>query len=116
MITPFIFVSDSVEDVTGYPATELDQGRLFTSIIDSRDSSWVKEVMKQDIDSSRPYSMEYRIVRKDGGFDGFGRGRAQYDNEGVPQSLDGVILDVTERRKAEEEHLRTFISWRPWSA
>jgi len=100
------FISESVKDITGYSASEfLEHRRVFSSVIDSRDASWVKDAMMHDIESSQAYSLEYRIVRKDGSARWvLERGRARYDDEGVPQSLDGVILDVTERRNAEEEH------------
>lgn len=62
------FISDSVEDITGYPASDFinDAVRSFYSIIDPRDVAWVTQTIHDDIKSHRPFSLEYRIIRQNG--------------------------------------------------
>jgi PAS domain S-box-containing protein len=56
----------------------------------------------------KPTSMEYSIVRPDGSVRHlWGNGEVELDEKGNLQRLVGTVLDITERRKAEEE-LRKF--------
>jgi PAS domain-containing protein len=57
---------------------------------------------------SREYHSEYRIVRPDGSIRWLSEfGRVERDAGGRPARLIGISVDVTERRKAEEELSRT---------
>ena len=50
------------------------------------------------------YDEEYRIVRPDGSVRWIaGKGRCEYDAAGVPVRMMGVALDITDRKRAEEE-------------
>lgn len=100
------FISDSVRDITGYPPEDfMDMKRSFGSIMDPRDAVWVAKALAEDVRKNQAYSLEYRFVRADGSIRWvFERGQARYDDSGVPYVLDGVIIDITERRQAEEEH------------
>jgi PAS domain S-box-containing protein len=50
------------------------------------------------------YEMEYRILQSDGSSRWVvARGKVEYDEAGRPAQFPGVIIDITERRKAEEK-------------
>lgn len=50
------------------------------------------------------YETEYRILRGDGQVRWIAaRGEAAFDSEGRPSSMTGVVMDITERRHAEQE-------------
>jgi signal transduction histidine kinase len=52
----------------------------------------------------RPFSTEYRISGADGRQSWVQQtGQCLYDREGKPKHLDGVMLDITERKVAEEQ-------------
>ncbi|HEX9860098.1 MAG TPA: PAS domain-containing sensor histidine kinase [Nitrospirota bacterium] len=100
-----LFFNEMVEPMTGYAAVEL-RGPSFC----------IAEKLALDVDRARilnavnlavmegsPFQVEYRIRHKDGGIRHFlERGRPVRDN-GETVCIDGVILDVTEERKADEE-------------
>jgi PAS domain S-box-containing protein len=104
-----LFVSDSVKEITGYPASDfIDNSiRSFASIMMPEDAQWVPRAVEHDIRERLPFFIEYRITRKDGEVRWLSeRGRARYDEHGVPQCLDGVIFDITDKKRVEDAHLK----------
>ncbi|MGH7830313.1 MAG: PAS domain-containing protein, partial [Candidatus Binatia bacterium] len=56
----------------------------------------------------RLYEAEFRILRLDGAVRWItARGRCYYDTAGNPTRMEGVVLDITERKRAEEELRRS---------
>ena len=50
-----------------------------------------------------PFEMDYRVVWPDGSVHWVaGRGVFQYDPQDKPQRMLGIIMDITERKQAEE--------------
>lgn len=121
------FLSEAVQEISGYPPSDFinDRVRSFASIIHPQDRSKVETVVKKSVEARNPYILEYRILRADGGISWvYEKGQAVCDDaeEGqgdcfaaaispvlpMPNSqyrvvyLDGVILDITERKRAEE--------------
>ncbi len=75
------------------------------------DRLYVAEGVREATASRRPFDLEYRIRRADGELRWvFERGRAIYDRRGRPICLDGVIIDVTKRKTAEEELARAKLA------
>jgi two-component system, NtrC family, sensor kinase len=122
-----VFLSEAVQEISGYPPSDFinDRVRSFASIIHPQDRSKVETVVKKSVAARNPYILEYRILRADGGISWvYEKGQAVCDDaeEGqgdffaaaispvlpVPNSqyrvvyLDGVILDISERKRAEE--------------
>ncbi|WFS63416.1 cache domain-containing protein [Pseudodesulfovibrio thermohalotolerans] len=101
------FVSDTVFDVTGYPASDFVQGggRTFQSIIHPEDREWVSRSRRERLGQGLTYMTDYRIIRRDGEVRWLSeRGRILHDEQGEPARMDGVIFDVTVRKHAEEEY------------
>ncbi|MBL9097206.1 MAG: PAS domain-containing protein, partial [Alphaproteobacteria bacterium] len=100
-----LFVSPSVERLSGYPAAEFlnSATRTFGSLVhpDDRDIGWA--TINAAIQKSAAYEIEYRIVRRDGQVRWvFERGRPAGDRiDGVPV-IHGYIADITERKEAEK--------------
>jgi PAS domain S-box-containing protein len=97
-------IGDDIERITGYPAAELiaSSGRSFTSIIHPDDVGRVHEECRRAVALDRPYVLEYRVARVDGGWRWvLDRGVKAVDRDGH-EWLDGVIFDITERRAAEQ--------------
>ena len=102
-------MSEAVEQVTGYPLSSFtdSSGMAYSELILEEDRDYVAKGVKASIDNHRPFDLEYRIKRADGRLRWvFERGRAIYDKKGRPVCLDGVIIDVTKRKTAEEELAR----------
>ena len=106
-------MSEAVEHLTGYPRSEFtDPSRImFGELILEEDQDYVAKGVKEGIESQRPFDLEYRIKHADGGLRWvFERGRAIYDRLRRPVCLDGVIIDVTTRKTAEEELARAKLA------
>jgi PAS domain S-box-containing protein len=97
-------IGDDIERITGYPAEEFiaSAGRSFSSIVHPDDLHRVHDECRRAVDADRPFALEYRVARADGGWRWvLDRGVKTVDRDGHPW-LDGVIFDITERRAAEE--------------
>ena len=98
------WLSDEIEPISGYPASEFIHSavRAFASIIHRDDREQVERSVMDAVAADRPYTLEYRIVRRDGGERWvLERGQAQEGGDGR-RWLDGAIFDITTRRAAEQ--------------
>jgi PAS domain S-box-containing protein len=98
------WLSDEIETITGYPARDFinNSARTFASVIHPDDREEVERSVIQAVHACRPYNLEYRILRRDGGTRWvLERGRAQDAGHGR-RWLDGAIFDITVRRAADQ--------------
>jgi PAS domain S-box-containing protein len=98
------FVSESVFDLTGYPANDFihNQVRSFADIIHPEDLEKVATAVQAAIDNKQAYSIEYRILTADETVKWlYEKGQGVFDNNGNLMWLDGAILDISQRRAAE---------------
>ena len=101
-----LFISDEVEKITGYPASDFIQNRRrsYASVIHPEDSVIAEKVTLDAVARHETHAVEYRVRRKDGKLCWvFERGHGVYDNQGKPIYLDGVIIDITDRKQAQKE-------------
>ncbi|WP_323141193.1 PAS domain S-box protein [Massilia phyllosphaerae] len=103
---PMLFISDAVERVTGYPANDFigaPARRSFGNLIHAADRVRVSETIAGALRDNRPYLVEYRLLHADGSTRWlWENGTSVRNDAGEPYWLDGVILDITERRQMEE--------------
>jgi PAS domain S-box-containing protein len=103
---PMVFISDAVERVTGYPCADFlgaPARRTFGNLIHAADRVRVSETIAAALREDRPYLVEYRLLHADGGTRWlWENGTCVRNDAGEPYWLDGVILDITERRQMEE--------------
>ena len=103
---PMVFVSEAVERVTGYPAPDFlgePPRRVFGAMIHAEDRIRVAKETGAALREGRPYLVEYRLLHADGSVRWLWENGTGVRNEaGDVQWLDGVILDITERRQMEE--------------
>jgi PAS domain S-box-containing protein len=100
------FVSAAIETLSGYPPSDFINHRVrsFASIIHPQDRARVEEEIWQSAIAKKPHAIEYRIVRVDGCLAWvYDKGQASVDENGEILWIDGVILDITERKQAEAE-------------
>ena len=98
------WLSDEIEEISGYPAGDFIEStvRSFTSVIHPDDREQVERSVLDAVDADRPFTLEYRIVRRNGDVRWvLERGQAQEAGDGR-RWLDGAIFDVTARRAAEQ--------------
>ncbi len=130
------FMSDYIKGITGYPASDFINSvvRSYASIIHPLDVKLVDSSIEESIREKRPYDIEYRVLDSHDGIKWVHeKGLGIFDGDGKLLHLDGVIFDVTVKKKLEEknklladhnekirealreseEHLRTIIDTTP---
>jgi PAS domain S-box-containing protein len=98
------FFNNMLEEMTGFKTDELKEGDVcsFDPIIIPEDHSHVIEVVKAALRENKPFEVEYRIAHKNGGIRYFlERGQPIYGSDGKPEFIDGVILDISDRKSSE---------------
>lgn len=100
------FFNDMVFPMTGYAPEELVSVGTCSiePFIISDDRERTIREKKNAINGCKPFQIEYRFKRKEGGIRYFfERGRPVLGSDGKPSHIDGVIFDVTEHKKMEGE-------------
>jgi PAS domain S-box-containing protein len=78
----------------------------FFAAVHPEDRQLLSDAMARTIEKDSLYSPEYRVLLKDGTVRNIAaRGRLRRDEEGRPWLLDGLVWDITEKKKAEEAML-----------
>lgn len=107
------FISDGVEDLTGYVAEEIVQKSGWAAIMLPQDRAAVKDAVAAAIAEHRSYNLTYRLVRAGGEVVWVGEvGHAIYGDDGAISCLEGVISDVSGRKQAEELQRTMLLRWR----
>lgn len=104
-----IYISEAVEALTGYKASDIRDNALMTfeDIIHSEDRGKVREAIFKSLEQGCPYEIDYRMVTSDGDTRWVREnGRAIKGPEGEFSSIDGVIVDITDHVRNEEEIYR----------
>ncbi|MCU0071123.1 ATP-binding protein [Pseudomonas koreensis] len=71
------------------------------------DRSWVQECVDNSVRTGEPYNAEYRVIRADGSFLWvLASGCCEFDEQGQPFRFPGVLIDIHERKTAEESLLK----------
>jgi len=99
------FFNDMLEQITGFRPEELNHGEVCSidPLIYPEDRDRVLEVVKRAMAQDVSFEVEYRLSHKNGTLRHLlERGRPIRGADGQPLFIDGVILDITERRQAEE--------------
>jgi diguanylate cyclase (GGDEF)-like protein/PAS domain S-box-containing protein len=101
---PIDFVSDAIEDISGYSAATLMRSTTNTwaDLICPEDRRMQRRLVRDAIISGRPYEVEYRII------DAFGterwvseNGQPQVSEAGDSLWVDGILSDISERKHNE---------------
>ncbi|MFW5788270.1 MAG: folate family ECF transporter S component, partial [Halanaerobiales bacterium] len=101
-----IYMSDYIEKITGYPASDFinNKKRSFNSIIHEEDRDKVKKIVKEHISQKEPYTLDYRIINADAEIKYlYEKGQGIFSDNGELLFIDGVISDITEIIKKEEQ-------------
>ena len=100
------FISDEIEELSGYPATDFLQNsvRSYGSIVNPEDRKISDRISLEAIARKEPFTVEYRIATSDGGIRWvYEKGQGIFNEQGEIYCIDGVIVDITERKRAEED-------------
>jgi PAS domain S-box-containing protein len=99
-----LYVSPQVVDVIGYTPLEwMTDGTLWSRTIHPFDRDRVRAEWIRSVDTRTPFRCEYRFIRRDGSILWVSdEARLVLAADGAPRFWQGVILDVTARRHAQE--------------
>jgi PAS domain S-box-containing protein len=106
LTTDRVVWSDTYYDLLGYPANERFpvEFRHFTDRLHPDDRELVERAIREAGETRRPYSNERRILLPDGTVRWMlGSGEFRYDSDGRPVRVLGTAIDITERKRAEDE-------------
>jgi PAS domain S-box-containing protein len=101
-----VYISRMVEDFTGYSPDEFigNSLRTFDSVIHPEDSENVVKAVMEGVENDKSYTMEYRIVHKNGSIRWVREhGRKVKGLQSGQDYLDGTILDISDLKKVESE-------------
>ncbi|NOT06351.1 MAG: PAS domain S-box protein, partial [Anaerolineales bacterium] len=105
-----IYLNDAIEELSGHSKNEfLAEGLSFYDLYHPDDLTLIPSVSDNDITTINkdPFHITYRIRHKSGEWrwvDEWGVG--VLDDDGNVQYLEGVMIDVTERKRVEEDLVR----------
>ncbi len=99
------YVSPQIEALLGYTQREyIEDPELWQKMLHPDDRDAAVDAYMRGRDSGEPFVFEYRLVAKDGSVLWFRDSAIVLrDDEGRPHQIQGVMLDITDRRAAEEQ-------------
>ena len=110
-----LYVSKGCKQLTGYAAESLLHNRAISyeqlTLVDDRDR--VRQAIVDALLQKKRYHLEYRIVRADGIVAWVSeRGAAVYDAFGEVLALEGLIVDIHEHKRVQQELYNTEQQYR----
>lgn len=102
--TDELYLSPHFREIVGHDEDELaNEMRAHYDIVHPDDSERVMRALKAHIEDHRPYDIEYRVRTRSGEYRWIqSRAQVLWDASGVAYRMVGWILDVTDRRRANE--------------
>ncbi|MBL7858862.1 MAG: PAS domain S-box protein [Cyclobacteriaceae bacterium] len=103
-----IYLNEKVEDLCGYSASDFLSHEInFVKLYHPDDAERIFEVVENALQEKKNFELEYRIRHRSGEWrwvkeDGIG----VYEDDKLTM-IEGFLIDITERRKAEAELLRS---------
>ncbi len=104
-LTNTVYMSPRIEDIIGYSFEEtVANGGLWRDILHPGDRERVLQTDAAGNVTGEPWAMEYRAIAKDGRTVWIhDEAQAVLDEDGHPKSWQGFMLDISERKAAEEQ-------------
>ncbi|WP_084429211.1 PAS domain S-box protein [Aliagarivorans marinus] len=99
------YISAAAKDITGYPADHFVNNavRSYGSIILDEYQQLVDDTVEKAVKEHNTFTVEYQIQRADGEERWvYEKGQATYAADGTPELLHGSIIDITDRKEAEQ--------------
>lgn len=100
------FVSEGCQTLTGYPPQALLMNALvsYSELIHEADRQRVWETVQAQVARGEPFQLEYRLRTRSGELKWvWEQGRPVVGSEDGELHLEGLVIDISERRHAEQE-------------
>lgn len=98
-----VFWSDETCRILGFSTDTVPSLDTLFQVIHPDDLSFVKSSINECLDRKNSYNIDLRIIRPDRCERIVNsRGRVEYDKSGRPARMSGTVLDITDRKNAEE--------------
>ena len=95
--------TDSLYEMHGVSKGEVLNLESFASLIHPNDRTRVREAIDESLKSNAPYELEFRVVKPNGEIGWIFTNAVVFRDGDKPTRLVGVALDITDRKRAEEE-------------
>lgn len=98
------FLSDGITALTGYAATDFIYNRAlsFADLMVTEQFQRLRTTIQHAVNSHQPYEVEYPITHANGSERWlYEKGQGIFDDQGNLLRLYGVIIDITDRKRAE---------------
>ncbi len=99
-----LYMSSDVDNITGYPSSDFINNRVrsYASVI-CRDDNNNDEIIRAAIEKGETWDIEYRVMHSDDSIRWVHeKGRGVVGEDGEVAYIDGLILDITDRKQVEE--------------
>lgn len=98
-----LYMGAGFADICGIPPETLDpSGRSFRDVIVSEDIPRIKEAVAEAVATRNYYRIEYRVEDNNGTVRWLEDNGRPYFEDGAVLWLDGILIDVTDRKEARE--------------
>jgi len=100
----FTFVSEQAERILGYPLERwMNEPEFWPEHIHADDRTWAVNYCAQTTAKGQSHQFEYRMIAADGRIIWMRDIVAVVMEDGQPSRLSGIMVDITEQKKMEEE-------------
>ncbi|MGB5868201.1 MAG: transporter substrate-binding domain-containing protein, partial [Arcobacteraceae bacterium] len=100
---PIIYMSDEIEKITGYPASDFMENKIvtFSTIMYHDDVEPIGQIIQEQFSKGRSFQVDYRVISKSGEIIWVrSQGQSVKNDEG-DSYIDGVLIDITEQKELE---------------
>lgn len=104
--TDIVTMGPKTAEIFGHPLEPITWTRM-RDLLHEDDRDRARLAVEQALGEHTQYNIEYRVIHPDGKQRWVSaRGRGKYTEDGTVLGMNGIVLDITERRRAEDERRR----------
>jgi len=97
-----IYLNEQIEKLTGYEKSDFIEGKMnFIDLVHPDEKKKILEEQHNAINEGKPFHFIYRIIKKDKSIAWIEEFGDAIHKDGKISSIEGIFLDVTERKNAE---------------